>query len=352
MAGGFEDYKFKDKPIKLWKVMRPASLNLYRSIVSNPFKFVEFQIKTSALTKVRKEEALLLWSQAEEFYKSADDISIYAKPLPTYYCILNTVKTLLVFKGVSFKPFHGVSGKRVGSKSVLLNNESLEIHSNNIAGTFYNYLDSTHNSKVAYNLKELFYNLPFTHRAYLQTFNAQSDLFLPVEAPRFSIVENEIRLTARCLEENLTFHQKLSNFVARNPDFSLIKDSVGNYYLASNPICVKTLSDNQIHQYILKDYLKLRSSFVFIEGEKTLWYFRKSTTSKPARNRLPLPVTILAISHKMSELSRYEPLKFKAHLESDYGWMLHEFVEGALDQFLAYISCEICGKELAKPRLR
>lgn len=350
----FEDYKYNDKPIKLWKVIKPTDLNLFRSIVSSPFKFVQFHIKTSkGLSKSSKEEALLLWGQAEEFFNSANSMSAYSKPLSSYYCILNAVKTLLVVRNISFRPWHGVFGKTKASKQWLLKNEQLTIEKDKIAGAFYKYLDNSHNLQVTYNLQELFYNLPFTHRAYLQIYKNQDDLFLPVESPRFSKINGEIKLTAKCLSENLTFKQKMGNFTRGNPDFNLVKSvlSKGDY-LVSSAICSDKLSSSQINKNILTAYPNLRSSFVFIEGEKTLWYFRKSIASKPARNRIPLPITIFAISHKLSELSRYSPLRLKHHLESQHGWMLHEFIENSLEQFIAYISCEICSKELAKPRLR
>lgn len=352
----FEDYKYNDKPIKLWKVIHPVDLNLFRSIVSSPFKFVQFHIKTSkGLSKSSKEEALLLWSQAEEFFNSANSMSAYSRPLSSYYCILNAVKTLLVVKGISFNPRHGVFGKKNASKQSLLTNELLTIEKDKIAGTFYKYLDNSHNSPVTYNLQELFYNLPFTHRAYLQIYKNQKDLIVPVESSRFSKINGEIRLTAKCLDENLTYQQKMSNFTRGNLDFSLVKNNEKNVekkYLVSRVICSAKLASSQVNKNILIAYPELRSSFVFIEGEKTLWYFRKSTSSRPARNRLPLPITIFAISHKLSELSRYSPLKLKNHLESQHGWMLHEFIDNSLEQFIAYISCEICSKELAKPRLR
>lgn len=61
------------------------------------------------------------------------------------------------------------------------------------------------------------------------------------------------------------------------------------------------------------------------------------------RNSLTL---IFAVMHWMSELVRYNPQKFEKLMESKQNWLLHEFIEKALYQFVDEISCEITHQEI------
>lgn len=51
----------------------------------------------------------------------------------------------------------------------------------------------------------------------------------------------------------------------------------------------------------------------------------------------------LSAYHKKvrKELVRYNPQKFEKYMESKQNWLLHEFIEKALYQFVDEISCEI-----------
>ena len=55
---------------------------------------------------------------------------------------------------------------------------------------------------------------------------------------------------------------------------------------------------------------------------------------------------IFAVMHWMSELVRYNPQKFEKLMESKQNWLLHEFIEKALYQFVDEISCEITHQEI------
>ena len=43
---------------------------------------------------------------------------------------------------------------------------------------------------------------------------------------------------------------------------------------------------------------------------------------------------------------RYNPQKFEKYMESKQNWLLHEFIEKALYQFIDEISCEITHQEI------
>ena len=49
--------------------------------------------------------------------------------------------------------------------------------------------------------------------------------------------------------------------------------------------------------------------------------------------------------HRLSELARYEPSTLQTHLEKEASWLISEFIEKSLIQFIDEISCEITGRE-------
>jgi hypothetical protein len=80
-------------------------------------------------------------------------------------------------------------------------------------------------------------------------------------------------------------------------------------------------------------------SVVPIIGATDRWYLALPA-SRP--NGLPswMPVT-LAILHRLSELSRYNPLTLQEHLTSRHSWLLQEFLEIAPAQFIRQVAAEI-----------
>jgi len=54
--------------------------------------------------------------------------------------------------------------------------------------------------------------------------------------------------------------------------------------------------------------------------------------------------------HRLSELSRYEPITLSKHLNSQQNWLLSEFIKSAPYQFIHEIASEITGEESLVPR--
>ena len=56
------------------------------------------------------------------------------------------------------------------------------------------------------------------------------------------------------------------------------------------------------------------------------------------RNSITL---IFAVMHWLSELVRYNPEKFAQMMGTKQTWLIHEFIDNALYQFVDELSCEI-----------
>jgi hypothetical protein len=53
--------------------------------------------------------------------------------------------------------------------------------------------------------------------------------------------------------------------------------------------------------------------------------------------------------HRLSELSRYDPIALSKHFECQHNWLLTEFILAASSQFIDEISAEITGQEFFMP---
>ena len=56
--------------------------------------------------------------------------------------------------------------------------------------------------------------------------------------------------------------------------------------------------------------------------------------------------------HKLSELARYEPNILKKYLEKDQNWVISEFINKSLVQFIDNISSEITGDDFRQTGFR
>lgn len=103
----------------------------------------------------------------------------------------------------------------------------------------------------------------------------------------------------------------------------------------------------------LSNYHKrVRKELFYIYGNSKLWYIKKDlpkNTHVLKRNSLTL---IFAVMHWMSELVRYNPQRFERYMETKQNWLLHEFIEKALYQFVDEISCEITHQEIMSTGFR
>lgn len=85
---------------------------------------------------------------------------------------------------------------------------------------------------------------------------------------------------------------------------------------------------------------------MYIYGDTRLWYVKKDIINNShiiQRNSITL---IFAVMHWLSELVRYNPEKFEKLMRTNQNWLIHEFIDNALNQFIDEISCEITGVDI------
>lgn len=101
----------------------------------------------------------------------------------------------------------------------------------------------------------------------------------------------------------------------------------------------------------LKNYHKtVRKDIHYIYGNNELWYFKRNGFDNII-DKNSITITF-ALMHRLSELSRYNPIRLKKHFDCQHNWLLSEFINLAPTQFIYNIACEITGQEFKIPGIR
>lgn len=104
-------------------------------------------------------------------------------------------------------------------------------------------------------------------------------------------------------------------------------------------------------QKLTNYYHTVRKHLYYIHGTSRLWYIKCSGNINGLIDRSSLTITFAAM-HKLSELARYSPTTLAQHFDSEHNWLLSEFINTALYQFIDEISSEITGQEFMIPGVR
>lgn len=336
----------KRRPLTLRKSIKEPKFDGISVLVNDPWEYVEMWLKRH---KGDSEDAIFYWQQAKQFYDASIQLPLTSSPLTLYYCFLNATKTLLKVKGVDFTDRHGVTGRSKGTK-LSLSNELVEIKESGILPSLCRYLedDIPTKGKNEFSLKNLFYNLVFIHRSYCLTYTSESkkELFIPLDDVFFVKKERSkegwfcaeidskyanghtLNKISECFESDFNFQDK---FVVR---FKKRMKWEGN----------STLNSLKFINY----HKKIRKNVHIIAGSSSRWYIKRINVEESIPLS-PLVITFASM-HRLSELSRYEPITLSKHLSSQQNWLISEFIKGAPYQYINEIASEITGEEFFVPR--
>jgi len=336
--------KLKSKPIQLHKAIVQPEFASKTVLVSDPWEYVEMWLKRNC----KNNEALFYWQQAQEFFNASRLLPLTSSPLTSYYCFLNCVKTLLIVKNIGFIEQHGVSGYTI-QNTFSLSGEMVKFKGAGILASLCTYLDEYPSQVAEYSLRSIFYNLPYIHRAYTLTFISAAELFIPISNALFMFdrVRKESWLVADIDKRYQNQHtiNKLPNGYKQdtlNPnEWKIRRNKKFKWDLKKDG---ETVAMNNLKDY----HRKVRKDFYYISGRTRLWYIKRKSNAQSIIQRSTLTLTFAAM-HRLSELSRYQPLRLSKHLNNQYNWLLSEFIRFAPYQFIDEISSEITGLEFMIP---
>ncbi len=336
--------KFRGKTVRIHSAVSNPDFGGATVLSADPWDYVALW-----LGRNNNKEACFYWNQAREFYKASIELSVLASPLTSYYCLLNATKALLKVKNVSFTDKHGVTGYTKSGKNNLTN-EIVKFKNSGVLTSVCTFLGEHITPEEMYTLKDLFYNMPFIHRAFTLTYKSEKELFLPVKNPIFVkqeksteawfVTELDQRYTSSQLNNILPSGYEIDNgakdrcLIRRKKRFKWNKNQGSN----------KTNNLQKLTQY----HQKIRQNVLPIFASTNSWYIKKHLKSVTRMEKSQLPI-IFAAMHKLSELSRYNPIKLERHLDASHNMILTEFLQVAPAQFINHIACEITGKEFTQP---
>lgn len=328
------------RSIKLHGCLIAPDFRTQRVLCSDPWDFVSLWLKRD-----HKEDALFYWEQAKHFYEASRQLPDLSSPLTSYYCFLNASKALLASKNVDFVESHGIGGRSREGRTAL-SNEIVDFQGSGILPALCKYLAEPENAGSAFTLQDLFWQMPFIHRSYCLTYKGATELFIPLKANAFMRKDGskEAWFQAEIDKRYVNAHTEK---VIR-PGFELFEQD-GCYFIRRKRRFRWSGRDieGSIEQF--KIYHKqIRRRIIPIYSSENRWYIKKSVAghNKIVNSQL---VLIFAAMHRLSELSRYDPMAFSNHFNVNHNWLLSEFIRMSPTQFVYGMASEITGLEFIRP---
>lgn len=347
---------YRGSRLRLQSCRAEPEITAPRVLATDPWQYVELWLRRkSGKDAKRGKAARFYWSQAHAFYRATGALDATASPLTSYYCMLNAAKALLVSRDVSFTESHGVTGetiKKTGAKKHSLTQEHIKFQGAGVLAGLCSYLSDPVTPNNELTLGDALHHLPFLHRAYILTFRSADEIFVPLAAHGF-MRDPKTRETWFFGEAPAKYGTR--NFADSLPDgFEIDTGMPEELKKKKDSIVIRKKKRFEWHKRKLKESLaefktyhaKLRRHLVPIFAPATRWYIRIKHPGTVDKSPLPL---MFAAMHKLSELSRYDPLRLSEHLESGHNWLVAEFLSVAPSQFINGIASEITGREFLRP---
>ena len=319
-------------------------------LVADTWDYVKMWLK-----RKRKEEALFFWEQAAQFYEATLQLPNTAAPLTAHYCFLNAVKTLLKVHGITVAEFHGVSGSS-SSERAYLSNEFITFRRSGVFAAFCQHLGESASGQQ-YSLKDILYNLPYIHRAYILTFSSRPELFIPIRNP---IYVKKLRSTEAWFCAEISDKRYANQHTINKLPADYEQDNSPDL-LEDGKVVVRRRNRFQWRhgkpqhsgnlQRLTNYHRTVRKNVFYIHGTSPLWYIKRGAGPDGMIDRSTITLTYAAM-HRLSELARYNPMLLDKHLNSQHNWLLSEFIVTARVQFINEISSEITGQEFTIPGRR
>jgi hypothetical protein len=339
-------------PLSLYKAINKPDIGSATVLTADIWDYVLMYLRRN---KKYGERSIYFWKQARNFHNAYTTLPDSSKALLGYYTILNATKTLLSFKKINYTERHGLSNYKKGSKSCLAN-EKIVLKQSGVLFALSKYLGYPNNKpKETISLKDIFHNLVFCSRAFNFTYKSGADeLFLPIENIEFkqNIKTKKARLYFTINKKSYS----AVNIKSLGNQFEYIdKDSCKESLEAFNKgdFLIRSKKDFDYDKKLTKFidfHKKMRETIFYISSSQKLWYIKK-INNKHSINK-PSLVLIFAALHELSEMERYHPDVLSRYLETNENWLITEFLQNSVMQFIDEISSEITGQNIYPPGFR
>ena len=345
-----QNLTINSKPVGLQKAFKSPDFNSKTVLVRDHWDYVEMYLK-----RKHSDNAIFYWLQAKEFYRASLNLPNISAPLTLYYCFLNATKALLSAKGMAFQENHGVAGQTIHGNTNL-ENEQISFYTRGVLFGLSSYLeDPSIGTRHQHSFKNLLYNLPWLHRAFVLTYTTHyPEIYIPIVRPGFLINNSDrtVRLSFSVVGNYANGHT-LRKLIS----LGYTKDEENSWpteYRMLSGVSINWPSriSNQTsnHLNLTACHKQMRRGIQYIFGTNTLWYIKRINANNTI-DKHPLTI-IFACMHRLSELARYNPLTLANHFRLQQNWLLTEFIKGAPMEFIDQISCEITNQNFMQPAVR
>ena len=330
------------REIAIHKAAKNARFEDKKVLTSDVWDYVELWLKRDG-----SNDALFYWAQAREFYLASESISNESAPLVLYYCFMNAIKALLSHRKIATGPYHGLSGRSTSDRTTI-SGERIRLGSKGIAPTLAQFLADS-DTRTEYRLNQLLYNLPFIHRAYVLTYRNAPELFVPLEFIYYVRKSGSSESWLKLIPDRKGFEDKyiISKLPAElEMDQSLSGEMILRFKKRFRWKDESAIGENLRRLSEYNDYCRHR--IVYICGSPPTWYLKLHIKRQDVIDRSGLLLTLMAM-HRLSELSRYNPLRLMRLLGTTQNWLVSEFIRSAPFQFVDEVAALITGQNLATP---
>jgi hypothetical protein len=340
----FAEIKYKGRVLRPRRATISPNFASETVLVADPWDYVDLWLRREAHGNARA-----YWQQAREFAGAAASLPATSSPLPAYYCLLNAAKALLSVRKHVVGAQHGVAGTANPGRS--LESETVTFKSGGVLAGLCSILGEA-SGGTTYTLKTALYHLPFVHRAFCLTFTSAPELFFPVREPRF-VRKTGSKEAWFCAQ--LEARYDTEHTVAKLPagwqrdngpqGTGIIRKKARFQWDGKHPNAPSNQSK------LIGYHQNVRKDVHYIFGPSRLWYVKRGAVGSSWVTHSPMTLTF-AIMHRLSELSRYEPLELRNHFDRRYNWLLSEFIGVAPRQFVDQVASEITGCDFMIPGIR
>jgi len=335
-----EPVKIRGRSVTLHSSVLAPRFSAATVLCPDPWDYVSLWLQ-----RKHQEEAGFYWGQARQFYRASTMLPHTASPLSSYYCFLNATKALLFTSSALSSKEHGVAGETDTGQCALVN-ELVTFKTGGVLPALCRLLDEGYQEESTYNLKMLFWNLPFIHRAYTLTYSSASELFLPINTHGFTRNNTKETWFWGTIQKRYVTAKTKETLPA---GFEYDEGAVDRWVFRRKKRFKWSGHELKKSLETLTNYHRSIRKRVFpIYATKNRWYLKKSLEEADVVTHSPLPI-VYACMHRLSELSRYNPRHLARHLELQHNWLLAEFLESAPAQFIHGIAAEITGDEFLVP---
>lgn len=337
---GAQKLHIAGKAAKLHGCLQNPDFRTPRVLCSDPWDFVALWLKRN-----HQRDASFYWEQARHFYEASIQLPELSAPLTSYYCFLNATKALLSAKQQRFVENHGVGGRSEQGNTSLAN-ELIDFQGSGILPALCSLLAEPDNAGKTFSLKDIFWQMPFIHRAYCLSFQGATELFIPLEGNCFMRKEKSKEAWFQAEVNRRYINAHTERLI--KPGFELYQAN-DKYYIRRKRRFRWSGRDieNSINSFTVY-HKQIRRRIIPIFSAENRWYLKKSVAGhdKIVNSQL---VLMYAAMHRLSELSRYNPMSLAKHFNVNHNWLLSEFIRLSPTQFVYGIASEITGLEFIRP---